>query len=110
MNTIGNLPPILRERFNIYMLDPLLGMMKYIENEVIPLSIKKIRPQDIGKRRKFDELLKEFREVYERKKTEEANYDAKVKEEIKKRPSFSNTGRTFIFKRMEAIKTDTINL
>lgn len=105
IKTVCCLPPPIQQYFN-----PLLLMeghdrkKHYVENKIIPLSLKKIRSQDVGKRRQFDKQLKEFYQVYERKKIEKANYDAKIKEAAKKRPSLPATGGTCRFTRMEPQK------
>lgn len=54
-----------------------------------------------GKKKEFNKLLSEFLEVYERKKIEDEEYQAK-KQDQEKRSSLSATGNTIIFKRMEA--------
>jgi predicted methyltransferase MtxX (methanogen marker protein 4) len=72
------------------------------KNELITFSKKKIRIQDVGRQRDFDRLLKEYEELYERKKTEEVEYNAACEEKAKKRPHISNTGGIIRFSRMES--------
>lgn len=99
ITTTSILPPFCRYWYDSFLLDPLLGLKIKMENKIIPLSIKKIRPQDVGKRREFDKLMEQYLEVYGRKKNEETEYKAKIEEATKKRPSFSNTGSTMRFER-----------
>ena len=101
IKTISILAPPIRFDLDPFLLDPLLGMKRRLDNELIPRSKKKIREQDGGKRREFDKLLKEFEEVYERKKDEEVVYKARIKKAIEKRPHISATGRTVQFKRFQ---------
>jgi hypothetical protein len=98
INTI--LSPPIKQFFDPYMLDSLLGMYKRVENEIIPLSRKKIRDQDVGKIKEFSELLEKFQELYERKKTEKAEYDEKIKNAAK-RSSLPSTGQTARFTRFQ---------
>ena len=99
ITTSACLPPLISFGFSTYLLDPLFGMKVRVEETIIPLSLKKIRSQDVGKRKEFDKLLKEYQEVYGRKKNEEAEYKAKIKEAAEKRPRFPNAGSTMRFKR-----------
>lgn len=68
INTVTNLPPQILQKFNRFMLDPLYGIIMHIKENIVPLADKKIRPQDIGRRKEFDRLLKQAEEIYERKK------------------------------------------
>lgn len=102
MITTASLPPPILQSFNPYLLDNAIRRKKRIlDDRILPLSLKKIRPQDVGKQREFQKLLKEFEEVYGRKTIEKAEYDAKVKEAAQKRPSIPNSGATMRFKRYE---------
>lgn len=102
ITTISCTPPPIVQNLNRKLLMSCLERINWdIQNTLIPKANKKIRTQDIGKKRKFDNLLAEFKEVYERKKIEEAEYKTKIKEKIEKRSNFSNTGQTCIFKRMD---------
>lgn len=80
------------------MLDPLLGMLKRVENVINPLSMRKIRDQDTGKRKEYNELLIKFMETYERKKAEEKKYKEKI-ENSEKIPYLPNQGSTCKFTR-----------
>jgi len=96
------IPPEIRQYFERKLL--LLGTLEYYMMKlkwIIKLSEKKIRPQDIGKKRKFDALLKEFYEVYESKQNEETIYEAARKEKSKERPCIQNAGATMRFKRLD---------
>jgi hypothetical protein len=95
------LPPPITTYFSPYLLDPLLGSLIYVEKTLIPLSLKKIRIQDTGKRKQFDELLKKYRETYEWKKAEEAEYNQKIKEAVQKRPSLHSTKKPMQFTRFQ---------
>lgn len=97
IQTITILPPQITTQFDEMLLDPLYGLWKRFEDKIKPLY-RKIRSQDVGKRKEFDKLTKEFEELYERKKIEKADYEAKIKN-AKKRPSIQNTGRTMRFTR-----------
>lgn len=102
ITTITNLPPPIIQHFNRFLLDFLLGLLMMVGEKIIPLSVKKIRPQDVGKRREFDLLHKEFTEVYERKKAEEAEYKSKVKKASEKVPRLPNSSGTMRFKRFRS--------
>lgn len=92
---------MIKQQFNRHLLDPLYGFYMDVIEKLVPFANRKIRPQDVGKRREFDKLLKEYKETYERKKIEKANYEAEIKEKIKKVPRIPSTGETVRFKRME---------
>lgn len=100
ITTTTSIPPQIVQYFNRYLLDPLYGSLRDLEDRLIPIANKKIRACDTGKRKEFDKLLKEYRETYERKKAEEAHYNAEINEKIKKRPSFPTTGKTMRFERV----------
>ncbi|HEX4374902.1 MAG TPA: hypothetical protein VHZ50_16475 [Puia sp.] len=99
--TISLPPPLITKYFDPYLLDRLLGMYKKVQNRIIPLSKKKIRDQDVGKKKEFMSFLEKFYEEYERKKIEEAEYKEKIKN-YKKRSSLPNTAETFRFKRFQS--------
>ncbi len=97
------MPPKIRQYFNKHLL--LWGTLEYYKMKLEPIlerSKKKIREIDVGKRRRFNELLKEFFEVYESKQNEKADYDAALAKKGKERPRFSNEGSTIQFKRVES--------
>lgn len=93
-------PPMVKQSFNPYLLDPLMGMFMHINNKIIPLADKKLKIQDVGKKREMEKLIKEFKEVYERKKIEEEEYKAKIKN-AKKRSFIPNASETCTFKRLQ---------
>ncbi len=102
MITTSSLPPPIELGFDPRFLYGFLKYKKYrLEEEIIPLSIRKIRDIDTGKRREFDKLLKEFKEEYERKKAEEAEYEAKIEEALQKRPHISASSGVRRFKKMD---------
>lgn len=102
MITTTILPPPILQHFNVYLLDYLAGILNDVNNNIVPLAIMKIRKQDIGKQREFNKLYNDFLETYERKKIEEAEYKAKIKEMVQKEPCISNSGKTARFTRMES--------
>lgn len=94
------LPPIANQHLNPALLGPSPGLKIYAEDKLIRLANKKIRSQDVGKRKEFDRLLIEYRKVYERKKIEEAEYKEAFEKAKKKRPCIPNTSKTAIFRRI----------
>jgi hypothetical protein len=102
IQTITILPSQIRTRFDEMLLDPLYGLWKRFEDKIKPLR-RKIRFQDVGKRRDFDKLTREFEDLYERKKIEEEEYKAKIKN-AKKRPDIPVTGSTARFTRFQPAK------
>lgn len=84
MKTTTILPPPIKQFFDPMLLDPLQGIKLTVENKIINLAKKKIRPQDVGKKREFERLLKQFYETYERKKIEETQYKEKIKKADKR--------------------------
>jgi len=64
---------------------------KNVETKILKLQRIKIRTQDLGKR-------KEYYEEYERKKTEEKNYETKIKD-AHERSRLSTSSSTVQFKR-----------
>lgn len=100
MTIIENItPPPIIQKFNKYMLDPMLEIKDYVENVIIAKAKKKIRERDIGKKRQFDKLLFDFMETYERKKVEKDEYDEKIKEKTKEMRCISIRGSTTCFTR-----------
>ena len=81
------------------LLDPWERIIKRVITKTIPLSGRKIREQDTGKRQVFDVLLKEFHEVHERKKAEKVEYESKKKEAFEKRPRLPTSSGTVKFRR-----------
>ena len=79
---------------------------KRVKTRVIPLSERKIRSQDTGKRKDFDKLLQEFDKVYAEREIEKADYEAKKKEAYEKRPCFPTTSRPMQFRRYVSEKSD----
>lgn len=100
--TITCTAPQISTPFNPYLLLDFLGRLdRRLRKEIIPKAHKKIRVQDTGKQRKFNSLIKNFMEIYERKKAEEVIYKAKVKEAQQKIPNLSPAGSTIRFRRMD---------
>ena len=100
VTTNVHLPPNIVQKYNPLLLMNYFQRVKWrVDNVILPLSSKKIRPEDVGKRREFDKLMKEFEEVYGRKEAEEADYKEKIKEKGK-RPCLPIAGATISFKRM----------
>ena len=105
ITTIVSFPPPILQYFDPYLLlDYIERLLRRVQTIIIPKSAKKIRLQDVGKRRDFDKLLIEFHEVYERKTIEKAEYKAKIKEKAQKRPHIPNSGGVMRFKRMDTGK------
>lgn len=100
INIVSAPPPVLTN-FNPYLLDPLMGIRHHVEKHLCRLYRKKIRPQDVGKRKEFDKLMKEFYEVYGRKKIEEEEYKTAIKN-APERPRISSSGGVMCFKRFQS--------
>ena len=100
INTILSLPPPIKTHFSTYLLDPFYDLWRRFEDEIKPRANQKIRPQDVGKRKEFEKLTKDFIEIYECKKDEKAQYDEKVKNATK-RSSLPFTGSVARFKRFQ---------
>lgn len=100
MITTTILPPPIKQFFDPMLLDPLQGIKLTVENKIISLAKKKIRPQDRGKKREFERLLKQFYETYERKKIEETQYKEKIKA-ASKRPDFATASKTETFRKFQ---------
>ena len=101
ITTISTLPPQITQQFNRWLLDQLGAILHHVKTVIIPLSNRKIRECDMGKRREFDKLLKEFYEVYESKQNEKTEYEAEIKEKTKKGSGFPVTGKTVRFKKIQ---------
>ncbi|CAB4164588.1 hypothetical protein UFOVP816_49 [uncultured Caudovirales phage] len=98
--TITTIPPQIVTYFNTWLLDPFRALWVDLEERILPRAKRKIRSQDRGKKREFDQLYKKFKEEYGRKEKEKAEYDAKIKN-TSKRPSVPTTGGTCTFRRYE---------
>jgi hypothetical protein len=99
MEKIANLPPAIKYHFDPCLLYTTLERMHWRFNaKILPLSVRKIRPQDTGRRKQFDLLETKFKELYERKTKEEDAYQEKVKAMAPKRPNLY-TGQTIRFTR-----------
>lgn len=101
MITFTSIPVILKQFYDPYLLNPLYGMFRRVEDKIKPLSKKKIRIQDVGKSKEFEELLIKFQDTYERKKIEKEEYDTKIKNSTK-RSSIPTTGGTIRFTRFQS--------
>ncbi len=101
ITNITSFPPPIQQSFSTdLLLDFWEKVVKRVYTKIIPLSNRKIRAQDTGKRKQFDAVLKEFIKEHERKKIEKVEYETKTKEAIEKRPRIPNTGGTFRFSRI----------
>jgi hypothetical protein len=103
--TTVNLPPLILQSFSSDLLSaPVWNTLEYLENrmkKIIEKASKKIRPQDTRKRKEFELLVKEFEELYERKKIEKDEYDKKKK---KRREEMLFVGSTMRFKRVGSVQ------
>lgn len=104
IETIAHLPPLLIQEFDRDLLMNFLQRSYKRIMKLSKLSLKKIRPQDIGKRRDFEKLSKLYLEEYERKKIEEEKYQEETRKLAEKVPRISNSGGTRRFTRMDARK------
>ncbi len=96
-------PPPISQRFDGNLLrSTLQRILHNVDKNIKPLAKKKIKGDHIGRRRQFIILLMKFNEAYERKKVEEINYQAEVKEKVKKRPYIPTTGGTCTFRRLRS--------
>lgn len=99
--TSVNIDYLIEKSFNPDLLFTTLERVKKrLETKIKPLAEKKLREKDVGKRRQFIMYLIQFEELYERKTQEEADYQAKIEEENKKRPRIPNSSGTIRFKRL----------
>lgn len=104
MKTIINLPAMIRQNFDpLLWLDDIERYRWIVDNKIVPKRNKQIRSQDVGRARDFKKLLEEFEEIYERKKIEKAEYDAKI-QKAKKRRDLSITSGTCQFKRYKSFE------
>jgi len=108
MELIEALPPMIMQSFSC---DLLMESWERIYERKYPkikqIADKKIRKQDVGKRREFEKLEKQLAEAYERKKIEKVQHDKEVKEAIQKRPYLPNAGSTCKFTRFKDSKSTT---
>jgi hypothetical protein len=99
ITVISVLPAPITHFFSKFMLLDALGRKQVQFEQLRVLAAKKLRAQDRGRRRQFEELSKNFKEFYGQKEAEKAKYQAKVKEKSQKRPHLQACGATFRFKR-----------
>ena len=93
---------MIQQHFNKFLLMNWLERLSHrVETEIKPLAEKKLKQAHIGRRREFVILLMKFNEVYERKKAEEADYQAALKKKIEERPRFPASSGTMRFKRIQ---------
>lgn len=107
VETIVNMcpPTLLHQSFDPDMLLDFLGRaIKRLNKHIIPLSHKKIRAQDVGKRKQFDKLCTLYLEEYGRKTIERERYKKEIEEAVQKRPRLSSAGGTMRFSRMDSAK------
>jgi len=97
-----SITPPLRQKFSPYLLLDSLGRIDMNYKKIIQLASKKIRPQDVGKLKELEKLIKTYSELYERKKNERSDYETALKEKAKKRPSLPITGSIMRFRRNKA--------
>jgi hypothetical protein len=102
ITTTINAPPISMIFDRNLLMNTLQRIYYKVETKIKPLSQKKLKDDHIGRRRHFVILLMKFNEAYERKTIEEADYQAEIKEKIKKRPCISTTGVTTRFRRVQS--------
>jgi hypothetical protein len=91
ITTVSMLPPAILQSFLQDLLLTCIERNKlYVEKKIARLQRRKIRPQDTGKKKEFQRLIKEYYKVYERKKAKEEKYKAKIKDSTKM-PSIPNS-------------------
>lgn len=104
ITTIANIPPMVCQYFNSNLLrTPLSITPEYYDREfkeILEKAYRKYNTKCIGKMDQIKKVAEEFDELYERKKIEEENYETERKNK-KKKPTFSVTGNTLRFKRMD---------
>lgn len=102
--TVSHVTPKIIQSFSPFLIStPIFGTVEYYDTrlkKILKLAEKKIRKQDIGKKREFDKLVKEYKEVYERTKIKEEELKEKNRNSPKE-SIMANTGKTCLFKRME---------
>lgn len=108
ITTISSLPAQIKQFFNKNLLWEFLDFINDRFNRIHKRFIKKVPSSHYRRQREYQKLYKEFIELYERKKTEKANYDAEVKKKIQERPMFPATGGTVRFKRFRPEKKEPI--
>ncbi len=94
-----HLPPMILQKFDPDLLLDSLGRIERSFRKIELSALKKLRPQDTGKRRAFESLKLKYMELYERKKKERSDYQTEMQEKDKKRPWFPLTGAPVRFKR-----------
>lgn len=100
MATVTILPPAILQSFSpLLLMDFLESLERVYLPKILSLAAKKIRPQDVGKKRTFDRLVQRTRCVLECKKAEKAQYEAAIEEEEKKRSRVPNSRHTCVFRR-----------
>lgn len=100
IETTTTYTPMIRQTFDPYLLmNTLQRMNKLLNDKIIPLAEKKLRNLH-GKKREFENLMKEWEEVYGRKTVEEADYQEDYKKKIAERPSISIASGTIRLKRI----------
>lgn len=100
--TIYNIPSKIIQKLNAHLLLEIPDLCIYkLQTNIIPLSLKKIKDTHSGRQREFNELLIKFRDLYERKKTEKAEYTAKIKEKTKERSCIPATVNVCKFTKMD---------
>jgi len=78
--TISSTPPEISFGFSPDLLISALDRnKKTVETKIKPIAKKKLRDVDMGKRRLFIIILMKYNEEYERQKTQEKNYETKIK-------------------------------
>lgn len=88
---IASFAPQIAQRYNPLLLYTALERMHHDYKRITLRSHKKIRPQDVGKRREFQYNVLLFMDIYERKVKEEAEYQETVKASRKERSCLPNT-------------------
>lgn len=102
MITTSNFPPQIKQSFDKFLLMTTLERTHWNYcNKIVPLAVKKLINCP-GRQREFDKLMDEWEKIYGIKKNEEAHYEAKRQEKIKKRSSISTSEGTMQFKRIRS--------
>lgn len=92
---------MIMQTFNPLLLMTTLQRFKWrLDNQIMPLAKKKIKPEHAGRKKDFYYTLFLFECEYERKTAEEANYKAENKKKIEERPCIPTTGGVIKFKRI----------
>ena len=96
-------PPISQIFDGRILMNTLQRILHKVETKIKPLAKKKLKEDHIGRKRQFIILLMKFNEAYERKKIEEADYQAAIKEKIKERSTISASSGTCMFRQIRSI-------